>query len=134
MILKDTIIEPLADRVIIKRDPEVTLTPGGIIIPDTMTDKPMSGTVLSIGPGRTTESGSLVPMSVKPDDRVLFAKFAGVEIVEDPMGSILLMHERDILGIIHQSTKPTGTIREVLPEGIEQDMKYGMEGVEGVTI
>lgn len=129
MILKDTIIEPLADRVIIKRDPEVTLTPGGIIIPDTMTDKPMEGIIISVGPGRTTESGSLVPMSVKPDDRVLFAKFAGVEIVEDPMGSILLMHERDILGIIHQSAKPVNSIPENLPETVEQDIRNGMEGV-----
>lgn len=129
MILKDTTIEPLADRVIIKRDPELTQTPGGILIPETCTDKPMEGKIISVGPGRTTESGSLVPMSVKVDDRVLFAKFAGVEIVEDPMGSILLMHERDILGIIHQSTKSTNPIPEDLPETVEQDIRYGVEGV-----
>lgn len=139
MIIKEDQIEPLADRVIVKRDPEITQTPGGIFIPDTCTDKPMVGTIVAVGPGRTNESGTIIPMNVVVGDRVLFAQYAGVEIVDDPLGSILLMHEKDILGKLHESTKSSKTpealkaysnaIPEDLPETVEQDIRNGMEGV-----
>lgn len=84
-------LQPLGNRVIVKRKPEITQTAGGIFIPETCTEKPMEGDVMAIGDEVT---------KVKVKDKVLFAKFAGVEILENDDGYWLVMHENEILGII----------------------------------
>ncbi len=90
---------PLHDRVVVRRIEEDTKTAGGIIIPDTAKEKPMQGEVIAVGPGARDEAGQLVPLEVKPGDRVLFGKWSGTE-VKINNEELLIMKESDILGII----------------------------------
>jgi chaperonin GroES len=90
---------PLHDRVLVRRIEEDTKTSGGIIIPDTAKEKPMQGEVIAIGPGARDEAGKLVPLEVKPGDRVLFGKWSGTEVKIDGE-ELLIMKESDILGIV----------------------------------
>jgi chaperonin GroES len=87
-------IKPLADRVIIEPAVAEEKTAGGIIIPDTAKEKPQRGTVVAIGPGKKDE-----PLTVKVDDQVLYAKYAGTEIVHDGK-TYLILRESDIVAII----------------------------------
>lgn len=84
-------LQPLGTRVLVKRKPEITKTAGGIFIPDTCTEKPMEGDILGIGDE---------VKKVKFGDRVLFAKFAGVEVVNNDEGMFLIMDENELLGLI----------------------------------
>ncbi len=88
---------PLADRVIVEVDDEGR-TKGGIIIPDTAKEKPKQGTVVAVGPGRF-DDGALVPMEVRPGDRVLFSGYAGTEVPIEG-GDFLIMRESDIYAVI----------------------------------
>ena len=87
---------PLADRVIVEIDEG--RSSGGIIIPDTAKEKPRQGTVVAVGPGRF-DDGVLVPMEVRPGDRVLFNGYAGTEIPVEG-GDFLIMRESDIYAVI----------------------------------
>ena len=90
---------PLHDRVVIRRvDPEGKTT-GGIIIPDTAQEKPMEGEIVAVGPGARDDNGTVVPLDVKPGDRILFGKWSGSEIKLDGV-DLLIMTEADIMGII----------------------------------
>ena len=91
--------KPLHDRVVIKRVEEETRTKGGIIIPDTAKEKPMQGEVVAVGPGARNEAGEIVPLDLKPGDRILFGKWSGTEVKLDGE-DLLIMKESDILGII----------------------------------
>ena len=73
-------IKPLADKVVVKRLDADEVTPGGIVLPDSAKEKPQEGKVISVGVGHQTESGKVVPFSVKKGDRVLFTSYAGTEI------------------------------------------------------
>ena len=90
---------PLHDRVVVRRIEENTKTAGGIIIPDTVKEKPMQGEIMSVGPGARDEAGRLVPLEVKKGDKVLFGKWSGTEVKLDGH-ELLIMKESDILGII----------------------------------
>jgi chaperonin GroES len=90
---------PLHDRVVVRRIEEDTKTAGGIIIPDTAKEKPIQGEVIAVGPGARDEAGQLVPLEVKPGDRVLFGKWSGTEVKIDNE-ELLIMKESDILGIL----------------------------------
>lgn len=93
-------VKPLQDRVLIERIEEVKTTAGGIIIPDTNTEKPLEGKVISVGSGYRSKDGSTRPLEVKEGDTVLFGKFAGTEVkVADK--DLLIMREDDILGVLH---------------------------------
>ena len=94
-------IQPLHDRIIVKRLPAEEKTSGGIIIPDTAKEKPQRGKVLSIGQGKTTEEGKRMPLEVKKGDEVLFGQYSGTEF---KMGGeeLLMMREEDIYGVIQQ--------------------------------
>jgi len=75
-------------------------TKGGIFLPDTASkERPMEGTVLAVGEGRRDDSGKLIPMNVKPGDKVLFAKYSGTEFKIDDV-EYLILSEKDVLGII----------------------------------
>ncbi len=89
---------PLHDRVLVKRIESEEKTAGGIIIPDTVKEKPMEGEVVAIGSGLRTESGTIQPLDVKVGDRVLFGKWSGTEIKIDGH-DYLVMKESDIMGI-----------------------------------
>ena len=92
---------PLHDRVVVRRIEENTKTAGGIIIPDTVKEKPMQGEIIAAGPGARDESGKLVPLDVKRGDKVLFGKWSGTEVKIDGE-ELLIMKESDILGIIEE--------------------------------
>jgi chaperonin GroES len=93
-------VKPLGDRALVKPKPREEKTRGGVFLPDTATkERPMEGEVLSVGEGRLDDSGKRIPMSVKPGDHVLFAKYAGTEFKIDDE-EYLILAEKDILGII----------------------------------
>ena len=85
----------------IRRIEEEERTLGGVIIPDTAKEKPMQGVVLSVGPGARDETGKVVPLDVKPGDRILFGKWSGTEIKVDGE-DLLIMAESDIMGVIER--------------------------------
>ena len=90
---------PLHDRVLVRRVEEEQRTPGGILIPDTAKEKPMQGEVIAVGPGGRNEKGEIVPLDVKPGDRILFGKWSGTEVKIDGE-ELLIMKESDIMGIV----------------------------------
>jgi chaperonin GroES len=93
-------IQPLHDRVIVKRVEEEEKTKGGIIIPDTAKEKPIEGIIVAVGSGKIdTEGGKKVALEVKKGDRVLFSKYAGTEINIDGEEH-LIMKEEDIIAIV----------------------------------
>ncbi|MCG2726796.1 MAG: co-chaperone GroES [Elusimicrobia bacterium] len=92
-------IQPLGDRIIVKPLEAKEVKKSGIIIPDTVKEKPMEGEIVAIGKGRTTDEGKLIPMEVKIGDTILYGKYSGTEIkIEDE--EYLWMKEEDVLGII----------------------------------
>jgi len=92
-------IRPLHDRLVVKRIAEETTTKGGIIIPDTAKEKPISGSVLAVGSGKIMENGSLRPMDVKAGDKILFGKYSGTEVKIDGEDHLIL-REDDVLAVI----------------------------------
>jgi chaperonin GroES len=89
----------LHDRVVVRRIEEDERTRGGIIIPDTAKEKPQQGEVVAVGPGALDEKGKVLPLDVKPGDRVLFGKWSGTEVKIDG-AELLIMKESDILGVL----------------------------------
>ena len=95
---------PLHDRVVVRRIEEEERSRGGIIIPDTAKEKPMEGEVLAVGPGGRDDKGKLIPIDVKPGNRVLFGKWSGTEVKIDGE-ELLIMKESDIMGVLAASAK-----------------------------
>jgi chaperonin GroES len=96
-------VRPLHDRVLIKRVEEQETVRGGIIIPDTAKEKPQEGEVVAAGTGKRLENGTVIPLEVKPGDRVLFGKYSGTEIKLDGE-ELLILREDEILGILASSS------------------------------
>lgn len=95
-------LKPLHDRVLVEPEESEEKTKGGIIIPDTAKkDKPQKGEIVAVGDGKITEDGKVLPLNVKPGDKVLFAKYAGNEVKIDDK-KFLVMRESDILAIIEK--------------------------------
>jgi chaperonin GroES len=94
---------PLHDRVVVTRIDAEDKTPGGIIIPDTVKEKPSEGEVISVGPGGRDETGKIIPIDLKVGDRVLFGKWSGTEVKVEGV-EYLIMKESDIMGVIEQTT------------------------------
>jgi chaperonin GroES len=92
-------IRPLHDRVIVKREEDERKSPGGIVIPDTATEKPIRGKVLAVGKGKILESGDIRPLDVKVGDKVLFGKYSGTEVKVNG-DDLLVMREEDIMAVI----------------------------------
>ncbi len=90
---------PLHDRVLVRRAEEDSKSAGGIIIPDTVQEKPMEGDVVGVGPGARGDDGKLHPLDVKAGDRVLFGTWSGTEVKVDGE-ELLIMKESDIMGVI----------------------------------
>ena len=93
---------PLHDRVLVRRIDAEEKTAGGIIIPDTAKEKPQEGEIIAAGPGGRNEQGQLIPIDVKPGDRVLFGKWSGTEVKIDGQ-DYLIMKESDLLGVIDKT-------------------------------
>ena len=96
---KGTKLQPLGDRVVVRRETAEEKTKGGLYLPDTAKDKPARGTVVSIGCGKLLDNGTRAPFQIKEGDKVLFLSYAGEEfkIGDD---ELLLMRESDVLAII----------------------------------
>ncbi len=92
-------IRPLQDRVVIRRMEEERTSAGGIVLPDSATEKPIQGEVVAVGNGKVLDSGDSRPLDVKVGDRVLFGKYSGTEV---KLGeeTLLVMREDDIMGVI----------------------------------
>ena len=95
---------PLHDRVVVRRIEADQKTAGGIIIPDTVKEKPQEGEILAVGPGARDESGKIQPLDVKAGDRVLFGKWSGTEVKIDGE-DLLIMKESDIMGVLEGTAK-----------------------------
>ncbi|MBB6255307.1 co-chaperone GroES [Nitrospirillum iridis] len=89
---------PLHDRVVVRRLDQEEKTKGGIIIPDTVKEKPQEGEVVAVGPGVRDEHGRLQPLDVKVGDRILFGKWSGTEIKVDGV-DLLVFKESDVIGV-----------------------------------
>lgn len=92
-------IRPLHDRVIVKRLEEERTSPGGIVIPDSATEKPSQGKVVATGKGKILEDGSVRALDVKVGDKILFGKYSGTEVKVDGE-DLLVMREEDIMAVI----------------------------------
>lgn len=92
-------IRPLHDRVIVKRSEKERTSPGGIVIPDTSTEKPIRGEIVAVGNGKVLDDGQIRPLEIKTGDKVLFGKYAGTEVKIDGE-EMLVMREEDILAVL----------------------------------
>src|ERR1017187_5684205 len=98
---------PLHDRILIKRIEEKETAKGGIIIPDSAKEKQQEGEVIAVGHGRKTEEGNILPLDVKPGDRILFGKYSGTEIKIDNE-DLLILKEEEVLGVIEGKAATAG--------------------------
>lgn len=92
-------IRPLHDRVVVKRMEEERTSAGGIVIPDSATEKPSKGEIVAVGNGKVNDNGDVRALEVKVGDQVLFGKYSGTEIKVDGE-DVLIMKEEDILGVL----------------------------------
>lgn len=92
-------IRPLHDRIVVRREPEERKSPGGIVIPDTASEKPTFGKVIAVGQGKVLENGQTRVLDVKVGDRVLFGKYSGTEVKVDTQ-ELVVMREDDVMAVI----------------------------------
>lgn len=89
-------LQPLGDRVVVRPTAKEEVTKGGIVLPDTVQEKPQEGKVIAVGPGKLTDEGKRIVMDVKVGDTVIYAKYGGTEIKEDDE-ELMILRESDIL-------------------------------------
>jgi chaperonin GroES len=92
-------LRPLHDRVIVKRMEEERMSAGGIVIPDSATEKPIRGEIIAVGAGKILENGNVRALAVKAGDKVMFGKYSGTEVKVDGE-ELLVMREEDLIAII----------------------------------
>ena len=92
-------IKPLADRVVVKPQEAEETTASGIILPDTAKEKPQAGEIVAIGPGKISDAGNVIAMTVKVGDNVLYGKYSGTEITIEG-DEVIIMRESDILAVL----------------------------------
>ena len=92
-------LKPLSDRVVIEAAAAEEKSSGGIILPDTAQEKPQQGTVVAVGPGKVSDAGNAIAMTVKVGDNVLYGKYSGTEITIEG-DEVLIMRESDILAVL----------------------------------
>jgi len=97
---------PLHDRVVVRRIEEDTTTAGGIIIPDSATEKPQQGEIVAVGTGARGDDGKLISLDVKAGDTVIFGKWSGTEVKINGE-ELLIMKESDIMGVLEGAAKKT---------------------------
>ena len=89
-------IQPLADRIVVKPIEREEVTKGGIVLPDTVKERPVEGEVLAVGPGKLTDDGKRAPMDIKVGDIVIYTKYGGTEIKVDDE-ELIILNESNIL-------------------------------------
>jgi chaperonin GroES len=92
-------LKPLGDRVVVKPKPKQDRTPTGIVLPDTVAERPQEGSVIAVGTGRLLDTGQRVPLEVTTGDNVLYAKYSGTEVKLDGE-EYLVIREGDLLAIV----------------------------------
>ena len=92
-------VKPLADRVVVEPAAAEEMSSGGIILPDTAQEKPQQGTIVATGPGKVSDSGTLVKMELKKGDKILYGKYSGTEFSFEGT-DYLIMRESDILAVL----------------------------------
>src|ERR1700761_6446177 len=95
-------IRPLHDRVVVKREAEDRKSPGGIVIPDTASEKPTFGKVIAVGQGKVLENGQTRPIDVKVGDRILFGKYSGTEVKVNNE-ELVVMREEDVMAVVDRA-------------------------------
>ena len=94
-------LQPIGDRIIVRRESSDAKSAGGILIPDAAQKKPQRGVILAVGPGRLNKKGERQPLQLKVGDKVLFTSWAGDEFKDrKEAGEVLVMHEEDVLAVI----------------------------------
>ena len=92
-------IRPLSDRVVVRRLEEETKSAGGIVIPDSATEKPSQGEVLAVGPGKKLDNGNVQTVDLKAGDKILFGQYAGSTVKVDGE-ELLIMNESEVFGVV----------------------------------
>ncbi len=94
-----TKLRPLGDRLVVKPSEREEMTKSGILLPDTVKERPQEGTILAVGPGRTLDDGSREPIEVAVGQKILFQKYAGTEFKLEEE-ELLILSQKDILAVI----------------------------------
>ena len=94
-----TKLRPLGDRLVVKPSEREEMTKSGIVLPDTVKERPQEGTILAVGPGRTLDDGTKEPIEVAVGQKILFQKYAGTEFKLDDE-DLLILSQKDILAVI----------------------------------
>ncbi|MDR3322240.1 MAG: co-chaperone GroES [Synergistaceae bacterium] len=92
-------LKPLGDRVVVKAAPHEEKTKGGLVLPDTVKEKPIEGIVVAVGAGKVNDDGKRTPIDLKVDDKVIYSKYSGTEVKVDGE-EYLVISERDVLAVI----------------------------------
>ena len=92
-------LKPLGDRLVVKPSAREEMTKSGIVLPDTVKERPQEGTILAVGPGRTLDDGTREPIEVAVGQKILFQKYAGTEFKLDDE-DLLILSAKDILAVI----------------------------------
>ena len=93
-------LQPLGDRIVVKALEAQEVTKGGIVLPDSVKEKPQEGKVIAVGKGKVSDAGTVIAPEVKVGDRVLYGKYSGTEITNKEGEELLIMKEEDILAIV----------------------------------
>ena len=92
-------LKPLSDRVVVEAAPADEVSSGGIILPDTAQEKPQQGTIVAVGPGKASDAGSIIKMTVKKGDKILYGKYSGTDVTIGG-NEYMIMRESDILAVL----------------------------------
>ena len=94
-------LKPLGDRIVVKAAPHEEMTKGGLVLPDTVKEKPVEGIVVAVGPGKVLDNGTRQTMDLKADDRIIYSKYSGTEVKLDGE-EYLVLSERDVLAVVEK--------------------------------
>ena len=92
-------LKPLGDSIVVKAAPHEDMTQGGLVLPETVKEKPVEGVVVAVGAGKILENGTRQPMDVQVDDKVIYSKYSGTEVKLDGE-DFLVLSERDVLAVV----------------------------------
>jgi len=94
-------LKPLGDRIVVKAAPHEEMTKGGLVLPDTVKEKPVEGIVVAVGPGKVLDNGARQAMDLSVDDRIIYSKYSGTEVKLDGE-EYLVLSERDVLAVVEK--------------------------------
>ena len=98
-VASETKLKPLGDRLVVKPMAREEMTKSGIVLPDTVKERPQEGTILAVGPGRTLDDGTREPIEVAVGEKILFQKYAGTEFKLDDE-DLLILSQKDVLAVL----------------------------------